>query len=106
VGVIMNRLHQNMRLQIDATVLYALGHHKTRITAADLAVNSPYNTYLHGGLPPGPICSPGMASLLAALHPAKVPYLYYVATGKGTHLFGQTYQEHLANIARVRGGGG
>jgi UPF0755 protein len=103
-GVIMNRLRQKMKLQIDATVLYALGHHKTRVLVADLSVNSPYNTYLYPGLPPGPICSPGMASLLAAVHPATTPYLFYVANGKGTHVFGRTFAEHLANIARIRGG--
>ncbi len=103
-GVIMNRLRAKQKLQVDATVIYALGHHKTRVMAKDLTVNSPYNTYMYPGLPPGPICSPGMESLMAAIHPATTPYFFYVATGKGTHLFGRTYEEHLANIARVRGG--
>lgn len=104
-GVVMNRLRQNMKLQIDATVIYALGHHTKRVTARDLAVNSPYNTYLYPGLPPGPICCPGPASLEAALHPAATPYLFYVADGRGTHVFSRTLAEHSAAIARVRGGG-
>jgi UPF0755 protein len=104
-GVMVNRLARGMRLQCDATVQYALPHHKTRLLYADLATPSPYNTYLHAGLPPGPICSPGEASLLAALHPARHDYLFYVASGNGRHTFTRTYQEHLAAIARLRTGG-
>jgi UPF0755 protein len=104
-GVLMNRVRQKMKLQVDATVLYALGHHKTRVTAADLTVNSPYNTYLCAGLPPGPICSPGLASLAAAARPAQHTYLFYVATGHGTHIFTHNYAEHVAAIGRVHGGG-
>lgn len=78
-GVIENRLKKGMKLDIDATVLYAIGHHKTRVLYSDLKVDSPYNTYRHKGLPPGPICSPGLPSLVAALHPAVHKYLFYVA---------------------------
>lgn len=103
-GVLLNRLARGMRLQCDATVQYALGHHKTRLMYKDLKVESPYNTYLHGGLPPGPICSPGLKSLEAVLKPVKSDYLFYVASGGGRHTFTRTYQEHLAAVARVRSG--
>ncbi len=101
-GVIYNRLQRGMRLQIDATVQYARGQHKNRLLFADLKVESPYNTYKNAGLPPGPICSPGMASLEAALAPEKHPYLYYVARADGSHLFGRTMAEHQKNIAAAR----
>lgn len=102
-SVIRNRLAKGMRLQIDATVLYALGGHKERVTHEDLKVKSPYNTYLHAGLPPGPICNPGLASLKAALHPAGTDYLFYVARPDGSHVFTRTYEEHLAAIRAIRG---
>lgn len=102
-GVLVNRLRKGMRLQCDATVQYALGDHKARLTYADLKVNSPYNTYLHKGLPPGAICNPGLACLEAALKPAKVPYLFYVARPNGTHVFTNTYAQHLAAIKQIRG---
>lgn len=87
-AVVFNRLEIGMRLQIDATVLYALGRHKTGITSKDLTVDSPYNTYRVMGLPPTPIASPGEASLRAALHPAEVDYLYYVLIDpSGVHGF-------------------
>ena len=73
-----------MKLQIDATVEYALGRHTNIVTYHDLQVNSPYNTYLNPGLPPGPICNPGMESIEAALHPKHTSYLYYVAKNDGT----------------------
>ena len=101
-GVIYNRLKKNMRLQIDATVQYAQGFHKTRLMYSDLTVNSAYNTYKNAGLPPGPICNPGLPSLRAALEPAKSDYLFYVGTPDGSHVFSRTYAEHRANIARVR----
>jgi UPF0755 protein len=101
-GVILNRLQRGMRLEIDATVLYALGKRKRRVLYRDLLVDSPYNTYRHAGLPPGPICSPGLPSLLAALRPAKVPYLFYVARGDGYHTFSRTYEEHLQAVAAYR----
>lgn len=93
-GVIYNRLKKGQKLEIDATVLYALGKHKERVLFRDLDVPSPYNTYRHYGLPPGPICNPGEKSLRAALFPAKHNYLYYVARPDGTHFFSETFQEH------------
>ncbi len=102
-SVIRNRLREGMRLQIDATVLYALGGHKPRVTHADLKVDSPYNTYMHAGLPPGPICNPGLACLEAALRPATTEYMFYVARPDGSHVFTRTYDEHLAAIRRIRG---
>lgn len=101
-GVIENRLHKGMYLDIDASVLYALGVHKNRVLFKDLKVRSPYNTYLHKGLPPGPIASPGLPSLLAALHPDHHDYYYYVAAPDGTHIFTKTMAEHLAAIKRVK----
>lgn len=99
-GVIDNRLKQNMKLQIDATVQYALGKQKERLLYSDLKIDSPYNTYLHEGLPPGPIANPGLDAIKAALAPEASKYLYYVTKkdGTGGHLFAQTYQEHLKNI--------
>lgn len=103
-SVIHNRLERGMRLQIDATVQYALPEHKPRLMNSDLKVKSPYNTYLHSGLPPGPICNPGLACLEAALNPATTDYLFYVARGDGSHVFTRTYAEHLQAIRSVRGG--
>lgn len=103
-GVLLNRLRRGWKLQCDATVQYALPRHKSRLTYEDLKAASPYNTYLHAGLPPGPICTPGEASLLAAVRPAKHDFLFYVAKGEGRHVFTRTYEEHLAAIAAIRGG--
>ncbi len=96
-AVIYNRLKRGMRLQIDATVIYALGYHKKRLFEKDTMVKSPYNTYLHSGLPPGPICNPGLDSLKAALDPAPVDYLYYVLAdpASGRHIFTRTEAEFL-----------
>jgi UPF0755 protein len=102
-SVIYNRLKKKMPLQIDATVLYALGTHKKRVTYKDLRVKSPYNTYRNTGLPPGPIASPGYQSIISALHPAKTDYLYYVATGRGDHIFSETYKEHMKAKKKVQG---
>ncbi|NNM98289.1 MAG: endolytic transglycosylase MltG [Candidatus Eremiobacteraeota bacterium] len=99
-SVIYNRLRLGMPLQIDATVEYALPHHRSTLSYADLRVPSPYNTYLHAGLPPGPIANPGRASIEAAFHPAKTDFLYYVAKGNGSHVFARTLAEQMANIAR------
>lgn len=101
-GVIMNRLKKGMKLQIDATVQYALGKTKERLLYKDLEIESPYNTYLHKGLPPGPIASPGLSSLQAVVKPAKHDYFYYVVkdNGTGEHYFAKTYEEHLANIKK------
>ncbi|MDR7433817.1 MAG: endolytic transglycosylase MltG [Armatimonadota bacterium] len=102
--VIYNRLKRGMRLEIDATVLYALGHHKERLDLRDLDVESPYNTYRHPGLPPGPIANPGLDSIRAALYPANADYLYYVAKPDGSHVFSRTYQEHLEAQRRIQRG--
>jgi UPF0755 protein len=94
-AVFHNRLDRGMRLESCATVLYALGRYKPRLFERDLQVESPYNTYRHSGLPPGPIAAPGAASLRAAVDPAAEAYLYFVARGDGTHTFSRTYAEHL-----------
>lgn len=101
-GVLYNRLARGWRLEVDATVLYALGYHKPVVTFEDLKVNSPYNTYLHAGLPPGPIANPGLAAIEAALRPAQTEYLFYVARPDGSHAFSRTLREHQAAIRRYR----
>jgi UPF0755 protein len=101
-AVIYNRLSRGMRLEIDATVLYALGEHKPVVTLRDLEVDSPYNTYRREGLPPGPIANPGMAAITAASSPAKVPYLFYVLRPDGRHHFSRTLAEHLDAVRRYR----
>ena len=93
-AVLRNRLRIGMRLECDATVLYALGRHKSRVLNSDLDVDSPYNTYRHAGLPPGAIANPGLDCIKAALNPAKVDYLYYVARPDGSHIFTRTLAEH------------
>ncbi|HEY3414705.1 MAG TPA: endolytic transglycosylase MltG [Armatimonadota bacterium] len=93
-GVLYNRLSRKMPLQVDATVQYVVGH-KERLLYSDLEVDSPYNTYKVTGLPPGPICNPGLGAIRAALHPATVPYLYYTANPDGTHVFTRTLEEHV-----------
>lgn len=102
--VIYNRLKQGMLLQIDATVQYALGKQKEGLTYEDLKVESPYNTYLHAGLPPTPISSPGLASLRAALNPVKACWLYFVVVGEdGRHGFTCSYQEFLRMKEKAAG---
>jgi len=101
-AVYHNRLKRGMRLEADPTVSYAYGRRLRRVWEKNLAVRSPYNTYLHTGLPPGPIGQPGRAGLLAALYPADVPFLYFVAQPDGKHIFSATYAEHLAAIQRVK----
>jgi UPF0755 protein len=99
-GVIYNRLRLHMPLQVDATIEYALPRHKSELSLGDLKIDSPYNTYLHPGLPPPPIANPGLPSLTAALSPAKTTALYYVYCGNGHHVFANTLAEHQANVAR------
>ena len=95
-SVIYNRIHNGMPLQIDASVQYALGKPKAELSLQDLKVNSPYNTYENKGLPPGPICSPSLDSIKAALKPADTNYLYYVLNAKGTkHTFTSNYDDFL-----------
>jgi UPF0755 protein len=100
-GVFANRLHRGMPLQSCATVEYALREHKQRLTDDDLRTDSPYNTYIHAGLPPGPICSPGRRALAAALNPARHDYLYFVSRGDGSHVFSRTFAEHSAAMRRL-----
>jgi UPF0755 protein len=102
-AVYYNRLRKGMLLQADPTIQFALGRHVGRVFYKDLEIKSPYNTYIHKGLPPGPIASPGAASLAAAAHPANVPYLYFVATRDGHHEFRMTLSEHVNAIRQVRG---
>ena len=110
-GVYLNRLRRGMLLQADPTVQYALvdvpaptfgGYWKKELSAADLSVDSPYNTYRTPGLPPGPICNPGLASIQAALRPAATEYLYFVAKGDGSHVFAETLAEHDENVRLYR----
>ncbi len=101
-SVMFNRLKINMPLQIDATIQFLLPKSKVLLTYDDLKIESPYNTYLHIGLPPGPIASPGSSSLQAVLHPDKTDYIYYVAKGDGYHAFSKTYQEQLKNQAKYQ----
>jgi UPF0755 protein len=107
-GVYHNRLRIGMALQADPTVQYAItlatGKRKPRLYEKDYQFPSPYNTYLHPGLPPGPVNSPSQRSIQASLYPAQVPYLYFVAGPDGRHVFAKTYGEHLRNIARLRRG--
>ncbi len=94
-AVFHNRLKKNIKLQSCATVQYLLQEQKEVLTYKDLEVDSPYNTYKYAGLPKGPIASPGAKSIEAALYPADVDYLYFVANTDGSHIFTRTYQEHL-----------
>ncbi len=101
-AVFMNRLKNKMPFQSDATVRYALSKPVVGgLTLGDLTVSSPYNTYQHVGLPPGPIDNPGLAILKATLHPASVSYLYFLSLRNGHIMFATTYQQHLANIAKA-----
>ncbi|RMH17732.1 MAG: endolytic transglycosylase MltG [Acidobacteria bacterium] len=100
-GVFANRLRRGMRLDADPTVIYAIkqrGDWDGNLRRADLRYDSPYNTYVYAGLPPGPICSPGLASLRAAAAPAAVPYFYFVSRNDGSHVFARTLSEHNRNV--------
>ena len=101
-SVFYNRLRLNMPLQSCATVQFALGSWKTRLTLNDLETDSPYNTYITLGLPPGPIASPGLSSVRAALEPAASDYLYFTADQKGGHVFTRTFREHQKAAAQVQ----
>jgi UPF0755 protein len=103
-GVFYNRLTRGMPLQSCATVEFALGRHKGRLSLEDLKVDSPFNTYLHPGLPPGPIGNPGRASFAAVARPEGTPYLYFVAKGDGTHNFSRSYSDHLLAQRRYESG--
>jgi len=93
-AVFHNRLRGRIPLQSDPTVIYGLKKFTGNLTRKDLRRPSPYNTYLIQGLPPGPICNPGLSSLQAALLPAEVSYLYFVSKNDGTHFFSKTIREH------------
>jgi UPF0755 protein len=104
-GVFINRLHHRVPLQCDPTVVYSLelaGNYNGSLSAANLPFDSPYNTYRHIGLPPGPIANPGSASLRAALNPSETDYLYFVANTEGGHFFGKTLAEHNHNVTLYR----
>jgi UPF0755 protein len=104
-GVYRNRLRAGMLLQCDPTTIYALkrlGRWRGSLARSELTVDEPYNTYVRTGLPPGPICSPGLASLRAAAAPAAVDYRYFVAAGDGSHLFSRDYEDQQRNAARYR----
>jgi UPF0755 protein len=96
-SVFHNRLKIGMKLQSCATIQYILGKPKEKLEESDLEIESPYNTYLYKGLPPGPICNPGIDSIIAALEPANEDYLYFVLGDNGRHIFSKTYEEHLKN---------
>lgn len=104
-GVFVNRLAHNIPLATDPTVIYAAlldNRYRGTIYASDLLSGSPYNTYKHLGLPPGPICSPGVAALRAAISPAKTDYLYFVSDANGHSRFSATLKEHTANVQEYR----
>ena len=101
-AVFHNRLKKGMKLQCDPTVIYGLESFDGNLTKEDLKNPHPYNTYVHGGLPPGPICNPGRASLVAAVRPADVNYLYFVSRGDGTHYFSSTYSEHWNAVLKYQ----
>ncbi len=101
-AVYHNRLKRGMALQADPTIIYAYGRRLHRIWERQLQIRSPYNTYLYPGLPPGPINQPRDSSLLAALYPAPIGYLYFVAQPDGKHIFSASYADHLVAIKRVR----
>ncbi len=101
-AVYHNRLKRGMALQADPTILYAYGRRLRRVWEKHLQIRSPYNTYLNPGLPPGPITEPSDSSIIAALYPAPIGYLYFVAQPDGKHIFSATYNDHLAAIRKVR----
>lgn len=100
-GVFLNRLKQNMPMQSCATIQYILGYPKPELTVQDTEIASPYNTYQHMGLPPGPIANPGIAAINAVLYPQNTDYIYFVADRQGAHHFSKTYEEHLIAIEQV-----
>ena len=101
-GIFHNRLRLGWKLQADTTVAYVLGFPDRPLRTKDLTVESVYNTYLYPGLPPGPICSPGFASLQAAYRPAQTSKMYFVAKGDGTHYFSETLAEHNRMRKEIR----
>ncbi|MCX6345609.1 MAG: endolytic transglycosylase MltG [Armatimonadetes bacterium] len=107
-AVLWNRLNKHMRLEICATLSYIPGesaNNKNKVYYKDTLVDSPYNTYKRFGLPPAPICNPGLASIKAVLNPANADYLFYVARNDGSHVFSRTYAQHLAAKRAIENGG-
>ena len=100
-GVFLNRLKQNMPMQSCATIQYILGYPKAELTVQDTEISSPYNTYQHMGLPPGPIANPGIAAINAVLYSQNTEFIYFVADKQGAHHFSKTYEEHLIAIEQV-----
>ncbi len=104
-SVLINRLERKIPLACDATIIYAMklaGTYRGRLGKADLQMESPYNSYLHAGLPPGPIANPGARSIRDALNPAQTDYLYYVSRNDGTHQFSTDYRSHLNAVNRYQ----
>ena len=101
-AVYHNRLKKHMPLQADPTCIYGIKSSKEKITKADLQRKTPYNTYVINGLPPGPIASPGLKSIIAALNPANVSYLYFVSNNDGTHIFSVTLSQHAEAVRAYR----
>ena len=101
-GVFHNRLRKKIPLQSDPTVIYALAHFDGNLRKEDLTVDSPYNTYRFQGLPPGPIASPGEASIRAALYPIQTNYLYFVSRNDGSHQFSTTLAEHNLAVKKYQ----
>jgi UPF0755 protein len=101
-GVYHNRLRAGMKLEADPTIQYIVQNGPRRLFFSDLKLDSPYNTYMYRGLPPGPVNNPGRSSILASLYPASHEYLYFVANGKGGHWFSRRYEEHLKNVRKYR----
>jgi len=108
-AIFLARMERGMYLQADPTVSYAKGYDPDSkrwwmpmLEGEAKTIDSPYNTFLHAGLPPGPICSPGLASIEAVAYPAKTRYLYFVSKGDGSHAFAETFEEHLANVRKYQ----
>lgn len=99
-GILWKRLENDMPLQVDAAVAYAMGYEIARTSGLDLQIDSPYNTYANRGLPPGPISNPGMESILAAIYPEESPYWYYLSASDGKTVFSRNFEEHKAAKAR------
>jgi UPF0755 protein len=101
-AVYNNRLRKGIPLQADPTCIYGIKRFREKITTKDLLRRTPYNTYVIKGLPPGPIASPGIKSIIAAMYPADVPYIYFVSKNDGTHTFSVTREEHISAVKSYR----
>ncbi|MCK5878541.1 MAG: endolytic transglycosylase MltG [Holophagae bacterium] len=104
-SVFLNRLRIHMKLDCDPTIIYSLmreGRWDGNIRKSDISMQNPYNTYVHGGLPPGPIANPGAAALFSVFHPAESDYLFFVSRNDGTHVFASHYSQHLENVRRFQ----